>query len=102
MSQLFFFRAEVILRVRAGSHFARYPLGYAYSGTLESLDFIGIVREQAHGMNAEALENFGGQGEVAVVGFETEAFVGFDSIKAGVLKFVGLEFCHKTDAAAFL
>ncbi len=48
------------------------------------------------------LEDRGGEFELAVVGAEAEAFVGFDGVEALVLQFVGAELGHEADAAALL
>jgi hypothetical protein len=65
-------------------------------------DLFWIVGHEAHGANAEELENFRGQLELAVVGAVAESVVGFDGVEPGVLELVGAEFGHEADAAAFL
>ncbi len=63
---------------------------------------IGIIRQQADLGNAESLQHLSGQGEVAVIGFEAEPFVGLDRIEPGILQFVSLQLGHQPDAAPFL
>ncbi|HMD19584.1 MAG TPA: hypothetical protein VKH40_04655, partial [Alloacidobacterium sp.] len=48
------------------------------------------------------LQDFGGQLEFAAIGLVAQLDVGFDGVEALVLQFVGFEFCHEADAAAFL
>ena len=76
--------------------------GDADAGGFDGGYFFGIVGDEADGGNVEGLEDFGGQGEAAVVVLEAELEVGFDGVAALVLELVGAEFSHESDAAAFL
>ena len=62
----------------------------------------GLLDSKRTRVTPERLENFAGKREIAVVGFESEALVGFDGVEAGVLQLVRLKFRHEADAAALL
>ena len=65
-------------------------------------DLLGIVGDEADAVDAELAKDGGGEFELAVVGAEAEAFVGFDGVETLVLQFVGAELGHEADAAALL
>ena len=102
MTKFFLLGLEIFFRVRTGNHFARHPLDNFDANALQSLDLLGIVREQAHSIYSECFEHLAGKRKVAVVGLVTQSFVGFDGIKTRVLQLVSLQFGHQADAAPFL
>ena len=102
VTKLLFLGLEIFFGVLAGSDFAGYTFHNLHSGPFQGMDLVGIIGEQAHTGNAQRFQNFAGEREVAVVGFETETLVGFDGIEAGILEFVGLELGHQADAASLL
>ena len=77
-------------------------LGDEDAGGFEAADFVRVVGDEADGRDLEVFEDFGGELEVAVVGFVAQLLVGFDGIGALVLELVGAELGHEADAAAFL
>lgn len=85
MSQFFFFGLEVFLGMRVGRDLTRNALDDDDSGALESGNFVGIVREQTYRTNAEGLQHLGREGEFSMVGFKSQAFVGFDGIEPDIL-----------------
>ncbi len=70
--------------------------------SLEASAFGGVVGNQPHFADAEVVEDLGSESVVALVGFESEGFVGFDGVEAAILEFVGAELVDDADAAAFL
>jgi len=102
VAELVFFRAQVSARVLAGARPAGDSLYDADAGTLELLDFIGIVREQAHRTQAERFERFGCKFVIACVIGKTKFAIGFHGVETGVLQFVGFQFINQADAASFL
>ena len=72
------------------------------AGGFEGGDLLGVVGDEADAGDAELAEDGGGEFELAVVGAEAEAFVGFDGVETLVLQFVGAELGHEADAAALL
>ena len=88
--------------MRAGSDLAGDALDYGNASLFEGSHFIGVVGKQAHFADSQRLENLRGQSELTVIGLEAETFVGLDRIESGVLQFVGLQFSHQADTAAFL
>ena len=102
MTKFFLLGLEIFFRVRTGNHLARYALDNFDASLFQSLDLLGIVREQAHSIYSECFEHLAGKRKIAVVGFKAQTFVGFDGIQARVLQLVSLQFGHQADAAAFL
>jgi len=102
VAELFFLGAEIVFRVGTRRDFAGNALDDSNPGTLQSFHFIWIIGEQPDGAYAQAFQDFCREREVAVVGFESETFVGFDGVETGILEFIGLELRHQADAAAFL
>ena len=45
----------------------------------------GLLESKRTRDHSEGLENFAGECEIAVVGFETEALIGFHGVETGVL-----------------
>ena len=68
----------------------------------EADDFLRVVREETHLAHAEVEEDLRADAVVAQLGGEAEFFIGFDRIETLLLKFVGVDFCGQTDAAAFV
>ena len=102
MPEFLFLCPQVFFRVRAGCDFARNTFDNVNTGSLKGFHLVGIVGEQPHARHAERFQYLTGKQEVAMIGLEAEAFVGFHGVKTGVLQFVGLQFCHQTNAAPFL
>lgn len=102
MSQFFFLGFEVVLCIRVGRDLTGDSLDDGDSGALESRNFVGIVREQAYFADAEGLQHLRRESKVSMIGFESQAFIGFDSIEPGVLQLVCLELGHQADASALL
>src|SRR5581483_1369418 len=82
------FGLQVFLGVLAGSNFAGNAFHNLYAGVFQGVHFVGIIGEQADARDAQRFENFAGKGEVPVVGFEAEAFIGFHGVQALVLQFI--------------
>ena len=72
------------------------------AGGFEGGDLLGVVGDEADAGDAELAKNGGGEFELAIVGAEAEALVGFDGVEALVLQFVGAELGHEADAATLL
>lgn len=70
--------------------------------SLEARAFGGVIGDQLHFADAEVVEDLGSEAVVALVGFKSEGFVGFDGIEASILEFIGTEFIDDADAATFL
>ena len=102
VSHLLALGLEVAFVGRFGGDDGRKALCDLDSGEFERFDLRWIVCDEADGVDSELLEDFGGELEFAAVGFVAEFEVGFDSVETLVLKFVGAELCHQTDAASFL
>jgi len=86
----------------AGAGAAGNSFDDANPGPLELADLIGIIRKQADGPDAERLQCRCGEIVVARIGGESKAPVGFDSVEALILKFVGFELVEQADAPALL
>jgi len=102
MTKLFLLGLEIFFGVRTGDYLARYALNNFDASLFQSLDLLGIVREQAHPAYSECFEHLAGKRKVAMVGFEAQTLVGFDGIQTRVLQLVSLQFGHQADAAPFL
>ena len=102
VAELFLLGPQVFLGIFGGRNFAGHALGYTNAGVFERGNFVRIVREQPNPADAERVQNLGGHAKFSLVGFETEALVGFDGVEATVLQGIGLEFCHEADTATFL
>src|ERR1700687_625502 len=85
MPELFFLGLEIFLGVRAGSDFAGNTLHDLHSGAFQGFNLLGIVRQQAHARDTQALENLSWKRKVAVIVLEAEALVGFDGVESSVL-----------------
>jgi hypothetical protein len=83
VAEFVLFGAQVFARVVAGGRAAGDTFDYANAGFFELLHFVGIVGEQADGL-------------------QSELAIGFDGIEALVLELVGLQFIDESDAAPFL
>jgi hypothetical protein len=68
----------------------------------EGFDLGGVIGNQAHGVDAELLENLRRELKFAAVGFEAELEVGFDRVETLVLKLIGAKLGHEADATALL
>jgi|HubBroStandDraft_2_1064218.scaffolds.fasta_scaffold01007_4 hypothetical protein len=102
VAQLFLLRLKVLFGVRAGFDFAWHALDDFYSGPLQCLDLLRIIREQPHLAYTERLEYLAGEGKVALVGLEAQPLVGLDGVQTGILQLIRLQLSHKTDAATLL
>ena len=61
MAELFLLGFQILFGVRAGLDFAGHALDDFDAGTFESLDLLGIIREQAHLAYAERFEHLAGR-----------------------------------------
>ena len=102
VAHFFALGGEVALVGGFGGDFGGDALDDLDAGLFEGFDLFGVVGDEADGRNVHCLEDSCGELKMAAVGFITEFEVGFDGVEALVLKFVGAEFCHEADAAAFL
>jgi hypothetical protein len=64
--------------------------------------FSWIIRHQTNRVHAKVAQDGSRELITAEVAFESEPFVGFHGIGAVILKLIGAELVHKSDAAAFL
>ena len=85
-----------------GFDFTRNALRDLHARSFQRCNFLGIVREKTNLLQAQCLQNLCGKLEPALVGFETQLFVGFDCVESLILKLVGLELGHEPDASSFL
>src|SRR5665809_4328 len=69
---------------------------------LESGSLSWVVRQQAHGRNAEIHEDLRTYAVITGIGREAKFDVRLDGVEAPVLQCVGLELVPQTDAAAFV
>ena len=80
-------------------------VGFAHhfdAGVFEGLDFLGIVRQQAHFVNAKKAQHLdGGRVGAQIVG-EAQHVVGFHGVMALLLQRIGLQLVQQADAAALL
>jgi hypothetical protein len=102
MTELFSLGLEILFRVRTRRDFAGHALNHLDPGALERFNLVWIVGEQAHFGDAQRLENLARQGEVPVIGLESQSLVGFDRVQTRVLQLIRLQLGHKSDATAFL
>lgn len=97
-----FFGAEVFLGCSVGLDFAGDAFSYFDAGGFQGGHFLGVVGKESDSFQAQRLQDFSGELELAVVSFEAELLVGLDGIETFVLQFVGLKFSHQPDTATFL
>ncbi len=102
MPHLLFFRLQVELGVLGDLGFAGNAFDDFDPRVLQGSDLVRIIGKQTHLRDIERLQHFSGQGVLAEIGFEPKPFVGFDCVEPLVLQFVGLQFRHQPNAAAFL
>ena len=102
MAELFFLGAQVLFGMRAWRDFAGNALDHLNSSAFESLDLVGIIREQPHACHAESLENSTWKREVAMVRLESQALIRLHGVETLVLQFVSLQLGHQADTASFL
>jgi len=76
--------------VGAGLDFAGDALDDFDAGALQGFYLFGIVGKQADASYAQGFEHLAGECEVALVGLEAQALVGFDGVETGVLQFISL------------
>jgi hypothetical protein len=100
--EFFFLGFQVLFGVWARRDFTRHTFNHLEPGAFQGLDLFRIVRKQAHFAYAESFQNLRRKSKLSVIGLKAEAFVGLNRVQAGILQFVGLQFCHQANAAAFL
>jgi hypothetical protein len=69
---------------------------------LETLDFFGVVGQEADGVDPEVLQNLCADGIVPLVGPVSQHLIGLDGVVAFVLQVIGLQFVEEPNAATFL
>ena len=102
MSQLFFLGSQISFSRSYGFSDARHAFRYENARALDCLHFLGIIRKQAHGTNAEMPQNGARQIVTAQIGIESKLLIGFHRIRSAILQLIGAEFVQQADSTAFL
>src|SRR5215469_448082 len=102
MPQLFFLGSQISLSRSYDFRDARHSFYYENSRPLDSLDFLGIIRKQAHGTNAEVPQNGARQIVITQIGIESKLLIGFHRIRSAILQLVSPEFVQQADSTTLL
>ena len=102
VAHLFVLGLHVFLECLLGLDFGGDAFGDCDAAGFEGCYFFWIIGDEANGGYVEELEHFGGELKAAAVGRVAEFLVGFDSVAAVILEFVGSKLGHEADAAALL
>jgi hypothetical protein len=96
------FGGEVGFIVGIGRHPVREATGDVDAALTESLDLVGVVRDQAYAFDAKLFDHLRRHVVPTFIIAETESVIRFDRVETGILKRVRTDFVHETDATPFL
>src|SRR5882724_4133556 len=98
MPQLVSLRLEVALVVRVGGDAYRNPLDYLETETLEAVDLLGVVGEQADLADAEVIEDLAPDAVIPLVRGMSQRLIGLYRVESAVLQVVGVQLVEQADA----
>src|SRR5216684_477000 len=93
---------EVSTRRLRGGNFERQPLRDGQAVTFDADELPRVVAEQPHRTHAEIAQNLHADAVVALVGLESETFVGLNGVEPLILQLVSANLVREADAPPFL
>src|SRR5258706_5100533 len=102
MAQSFLSGTQVIDRVGSGHYLAGNSFDHFDACVGECQSLVRIIGKQPNLADTKLMEDRGGQTEIAAISRKSECKIRIHCIETAILKRVGLQFSHPTDATAFL
>src|ERR1700694_4198053 len=102
MSKLVFLGLQVALVVRIGFDADRDALDDLQTESFESVNLLGVVRQQPDLSNAEVVDDLAADAVVAFVCRVAQSLIRLDGIEARVLEVVGVQLVEQPDTATLL
>src|SRR3982751_2921798 len=102
VAELVLLRLQIALCVDRRLDLQRDPFRDRQAVAFEAHQLARVVRQQAHGLDPEILQDLDADAVVTLIGLEAETLVGFHRIEPLLLQFVGSYLVGEPDAAPFL
>src|SRR5438552_1765377 len=99
MAELVLLGLQVLAGRFVGRYLERYRVRDREAIPLEAHELARVVREQSHRLDAQVRENLCTNPIIALVGLESQAFVGLDRIEALILQLVRADLVRQADPA---
>ena len=102
MAHLLLLHAQVLLEGVLRRNLRRHAFGHADSCGLQRRYFVGIIRDQAHRIDAHLPQNLRRQLKFPAVRLEAQPQIRFHRVQSLILQFVSAQLGHQADAASLL
>ena len=101
MTQLLFFRLQIISTEASGRHLNRHHSGHLNAGPFKSLHLVRVIGKEANPEETKVLEDLSTSRIISLIVSKTQLSIGLNGIGALVLKFVSPELIQNSDATSF-